>query len=931
MSSPAEALVKKLFVLASLVGLGCVLFSAASAPAAPPSGPTGAAATERVSVSSKGAEGNLPSYPEGISADGRYVVFTSGSADLVPGDTNRRQDAFVHDRKTGTTVRVSLSSSGRQGKAARDPFGGSAAEGMSADGRDILFRSDAANLVARDTNNAEDLFVRDRKTGRTSRVSISSRGRQGNGGSLSASISANGRYVAFTSDASNLVPGDRNRATDIFVHDRKTGRTGRISVSSRGREGNSWSDAPTLSADGRYVAFTSAASNLVAGDTNRLPDVFVRDRARGKTRRASLSSRGRQGTGKPGSNGSNAPTISADGRYVAFHSDMPNLVPGDTNRTFDIFVNDRVTRKTERVSVNSRGRQANAENLGAPSISAHGRYVAFASLATNLVPGDKNDITDAFVRDRKTGRTLLVSLSGSGAQGTDASWPNGTPAFSAGNRYLVFASWAGNLVPGDNNGTADAFVRDLRGTLSPERTTSAAPRNESASAAKPFAPRQEPRGIGNLVVPGDRVEIAYDAPGFNSTTGTLYVRNDLRRRFERLALKHVRGPSSALQARVPARLIHGHRLFYYAVIRDPRSRRSATVPAAGARAPGSAWILEQPVVVRLGTHRFGHTRWPGAIVARARADEVGWQNPVEGCGCGPSFGPETFVVGRDRSIWLHDGLNDRMLVWRAGRPDAFDRSVPLPPRGADNDVALGPGGAVYVTGGEGRGAAFHPVLYRLNATGRVLWKSRLAGEAGESGSFAIGANSPLRTGPDGTLYLLTGMFGRPGGEPGWMPVATPAGKPLSVSEQRRRTHWPDQPVAGGLRIVSEVYVPPGVERAPHEARYALLDRRGRVVRAWRVLSRTDINFDFATPALVGGDPVVVLDATAQHGDDFRWEYVVLRLGRHGARTRFSLPRAVFGDNLLADLRVGPDGKLYQMASSPDTGIVISRYSLGGTS
>jgi hypothetical protein len=150
---------------------------------------------------------------------------------------------------------------------------------------------------------------------------------------------------------------------------------------------------------------------------------------------------------------------------------------------------------------------------------------------------------------------------------------------------------------------------------------------------------------------------------------------------------------------------------------------------------------------------------------------------------------------------------------------------------------------------------------------------------------------------------------------------------MSVAAQRRGDVWPYQPVAGGLRLLSEVYTP-HVDTAPHEARFALIDRRGRVVRAWRVLSRTDINFGYATPELVGGDPVVVLDATAPIGGDFKWEYVVLRLGPRGTRARFSLSRAVWGDNLLADVRVGPDGKLYQLASSPTTGVVISRYSLG---
>jgi hypothetical protein len=453
----------------------------------------------------------------------------------------------------------------------------------------------------------------------------------------------------------------------------------------------------------------------------------------------------------------------------------------------------------------------------------------------------------------------------------------------------------------------------------------------SAPSANRFSVHQEPRGIGNLVAPGDRVTLVYDA-GVKSATGSVFVRNDLQRAFVRLPLGAERGPASTYRARVPARLIRGHKLLYYAVMHDKKSGRSARVPAAGARAPSSAWILEQPVVVNLGRHQFGQTRVPEAVVARARADQVGWQIHDPSCGCGPSFGPQSFLVGQDRSVWLHDSLNDRMLVWNPDAPDTIVRSVPLPPRSSDNDVALGPAGTIYVTGGIGHGLSFRWVLYHLSPTGEVLWRSRVAADLQGSRSFLVAANSLLRVGPDRTLFLLVGMPGLPGGEQGWMPVATPAGRPLSVPEQRRRTHWPYQPVAGGLRLLSEVYTPPGAETAPHEARYALIDRRGRLVRAWRVVSRTDMNsISVHTAELVGGDPVVVIDFVAETGGQRQWEYEVLRLGPHGTRARFSLSRAVFGDNILSDIRVGPDGKLYELGSSPTTGVAISRYSLGSQS
>ena len=266
-----------------------------------------------------------------------------------------------------------------------------------------------------------------------------------------------------------------------------------------------------------------------------------------------------------------------------------------------------------------------------------------------------------------------------------------------------------------------------------------------------------------------------------------------------------------------------------------------------------------------------------------------------------------------------------MLVWGPDAPDTIVRSVPLPERTADNDVALGPAGTIYVTGGIGHGTSFRNVLYRRNLTGETLWQARVGRSAQDTGTFEIGVNSSLRSGPDGTLFLLAGMNSLPGGEQGWMPVATRGGRPVSVSNQLRRTSWPYQPVGNGLRLVSEVYTRQ-IDGAPHEVRLALVDRRGNVARAWRVISRTVINFRYI-PELVGGNPVVVLDATRGMDSNFKWEYEVLSLSPRGTRSRFSLPRTVFGDNILPDVRFGPDGKLYELGSSPTTGVVISRYSL----
>ncbi len=222
--------------------------------------------------------------------------------------------------------------------------------------------------------------------------------------------SADGRYVAFASFASNLVPGDTNSLTDVFVHDRQTGKTTRASVDSAGGEANGISILPAISADGRFVTFTSFASNLVPGDTNSLTDVFVHDRQTGKTTKVSVDSAGGEANGISFNH-----VISADGRFVAFTSLASNLVPGDHNGLRDIFVHDRQTGETTRVSVDSAGGEANGSSMF-PAISADGRFVAFTSFAFNLVAGDHNGLRDVFVQDRQTGETTRVNADSAGGQ-----------------------------------------------------------------------------------------------------------------------------------------------------------------------------------------------------------------------------------------------------------------------------------------------------------------------------------------------------------------------------------------------------------------------------------------------------------------------------------------------------------------------------------
>jgi len=234
------------------------------------------------------------------------------------------------------------------------------------------------------------------------RISVASDGSQANGNSEEPSISSDGFIVAFISDATNLVPADTNGVQDVFVHDRNTGATGRVSIASAGTQADEEAFTLSLSSNGSFVAFGSFATNLVPGDTNGVIDVFVHDRDADITERVSIATAGTQGNGE-----SFSPAISADGQFVAFRSDATNLVPLDTNNNSDIFVHNRLTGSTERVSVASDGTQANGDSIS-PAISSDGRFVAFSSEASNLVAGDTNNKADIFVHDRQNDTTELI-------------------------------------------------------------------------------------------------------------------------------------------------------------------------------------------------------------------------------------------------------------------------------------------------------------------------------------------------------------------------------------------------------------------------------------------------------------------------------------------------------------------------------------------
>ena len=407
---------------------------------------TYALAPLRANLAAAGAWANNDSSEASASADGRLVVFSSAATNIVGGHTANATDVFVFDRWAATTTRVNRSSSGVF------PLAGysSGAPQISADGRFVVYDSQAGNLVVGDTNAHSDVFVFDMQTSVTTRASVTSAGAQATLDSFGPAVSPDGRFVAFYSDAPDLVAGDSNGAQDVFVHERQAATTTLVSIASDGTPGNGRSYEPAISANGRFVAFRSAASTLVAGDTNLYDDIFLRDTQAATTVRISVSSAGAQSNGD-----SRSVAMSADGHLLVFESDATNLVADDSNGVTDIFLHDSLTGATTRVSLASDGSNANG-NSSHPSISADGRTIAFQSDASNIVAGDSGGFTDIFVYDRQTGLTTRASTTAdSRTAGSDVST---NPFITPEGRYVVFLSRAKNLVGADTLSWFDVFL-----------------------------------------------------------------------------------------------------------------------------------------------------------------------------------------------------------------------------------------------------------------------------------------------------------------------------------------------------------------------------------------------------------------------------------------------------------------------------------------
>ena len=415
-------------------------------------------AVQRVSQSSAGVQANEASFSPHICEDGRYVVFASLASNLVGFDTNGASDIFIHDRQALTTTRISVSASGTQGNAE------SSAPVVSSNGRYVAFVSSASNLVSVDTNNASDIFVYDRDAAASTivtRASVGAANLQADGASFNPSISADGRFIVFESDAANLVVGDTNAKRDIFLYDLQNSTTTRLSVTADALEANNNSYNGVISSDGSTIAFESDASNIVP-DGNLKRDVFTYTRASGVVTRVSVDTAGVEANGD-----SLGASLSSTGRYVTFESSATNLVTADLIGINDVFVRDREGSTTRRASINSSG----AESDGASSETFEaldGSRTLFSSASSNLVASDTNAKSDIFAFNPAAGSVTRVSVLPSGLQTTNNS-NSGT--LSSNSQYMAFASEEENLITADTNKATDIFVINLECLLGLSVTT----------------------------------------------------------------------------------------------------------------------------------------------------------------------------------------------------------------------------------------------------------------------------------------------------------------------------------------------------------------------------------------------------------------------------------------------------------------------------
>lgn len=406
--------------------------------------PAGAAGvTVRASSSTAGGEGTGFSNGSTLSDNGRWVAFSSEADNLVAGDTNLTADVFIRDRFTETTILASVDRDG-------GPADGYSAEAwISGNGRFVAFMSEATDLVADDTNDSADVFVRDLDTGVTERVSVPSTDDELiDGVSFEPSISDDGRFVEFQSDSEMIVADDFNGSEDVFVRDRLLGTTARASVATNGAETDFGAYEGVISGNGANVAFTTD-TGLVGTDINDEDDVYRRSLTAGTTNRVSSAS--------SGLGGGYSAAISDDGGFVAFVSDYQLSGPGaDANFLPDVYVRNTTAGSTARVSLTGANATPNNLSIG-PSISDDGRYVAYYTLATDLGAADANATFDVWLRDRTLSTNTRLSVDNTGGDPNESSE---VPFVAGGGGFVSFQSPATDLTPPDGT-YVDVFVRAL--------------------------------------------------------------------------------------------------------------------------------------------------------------------------------------------------------------------------------------------------------------------------------------------------------------------------------------------------------------------------------------------------------------------------------------------------------------------------------------
>jgi len=410
------------------------------------------AVTSRLSVDASGTEANLGSEQPSVTPDGRYLAFVSSATNLVPGVTPTAPQIYVKDLLIGTVVIVSVNSSGVPANR------NCAAPSISANGRRVAFHSEASNLAATDPNTAFDVFVRDLDSAQTFHISQAF----GGGPSVDAmnsgnpSLSADGMFVAFESDGTDLVDPPTSGGSQIYRRQVDTNTTLLVSVNELAEEANNNCFSPSISGNGSVIAFDSSADNLSSLDAPSTTDVYVRDISSGMTELVSVEAPGNPdgiADGVQANGQSTSPWLSADGQVVAFESTAPDLIVGDVNGRVDVFLRRRGSGPTLLVSKHSSGAQGSRDSAFGVG-STDGRYVAFSSQAPNLVDKDTNLSEDYFWHDTVTGKTVRVSVATGGGEALGA---DARPSMTADGRFVFFHSDSGLLVEADTNGANDIF------------------------------------------------------------------------------------------------------------------------------------------------------------------------------------------------------------------------------------------------------------------------------------------------------------------------------------------------------------------------------------------------------------------------------------------------------------------------------------------